>query len=64
MVLVFFVVFFDGADGDASDSSGSLVLLVSDFTVSGCSTAVMLDPTTGSRIAGADPRRDCYAMAY
>jgi gamma-glutamyltranspeptidase/glutathione hydrolase len=29
-----------------------------------CATIVMLDPATGNRIAGADPRRDCYAMAY
>ncbi len=35
-----------------------------DFTISGCSTVVMIDPETGSRIAGADPRRDCYALAY
>lgn len=33
-------------------------------SISGCATAVMLDPRTGNRIAGADPRRDCYAMAY
>ena len=30
----------------------------------GCATAVIVDPATHSRIAGADPRRDCYAMAY
>jgi hypothetical protein len=24
----------------------------------------MIDPATKSRIAGADPRRDCYAVAY
>jgi gamma-glutamyltranspeptidase/glutathione hydrolase len=29
-----------------------------------CGTIVMLDPRTGNRIAGADARRDCYAMAY
>jgi gamma-glutamyltranspeptidase/glutathione hydrolase len=34
------------------------------FGMSGCATAVMIDPATGSRLAGADPRRDCYAMAY
>jgi gamma-glutamyltranspeptidase/glutathione hydrolase len=33
-------------------------------SISGCATAVMLDPRTGSRLAGADPRRDCYAIAY
>ena len=26
--------------------------------------AVLLDPKTGNRIAAADPRRDCYAIAY
>ena len=29
-----------------------------------CGTVVLLDPTHGARIAGADVRRDCYAMAY
>ena len=29
-----------------------------------CATIVMLDPDTQTRIAGADPRRDCYAVAY
>jgi len=28
------------------------------------SGAVMIDPATQNRIAGADPRRDCYAIAY
>jgi gamma-glutamyltranspeptidase/glutathione hydrolase len=34
------------------------------FGMSGCATAVLVDPTSGNRIAGADPRRDCYAIAY
>jgi gamma-glutamyltranspeptidase / glutathione hydrolase len=34
------------------------------FGMSGCATAVMIDPATQSRFAGADPRRDCYAIAY
>ena len=34
------------------------------FGVSGCATAVMIDPATGNRLAAADPRRDCYALAY
>jgi len=34
------------------------------FGMSGCATAVMIDPKTGNRFAAADPRRDCYAMAY
>jgi len=29
-----------------------------------CATAVLIDPATGNRLAGADPRRDCYAMGY
>jgi gamma-glutamyltranspeptidase/glutathione hydrolase len=33
-------------------------------SMSGCATAVVVDPATGNRLAGADPRRDCYAMAY
>jgi gamma-glutamyltranspeptidase/glutathione hydrolase len=33
-------------------------------SISGCATAVMIDLRTGNRIAGADPRRDCYASAY
>lgn len=34
------------------------------FGMSGCATAAMIDPATGNRFAGADPRRDCYAIAY
>lgn len=34
------------------------------FGMSGCATAVMIDPATSNRFAAADPRRDCYAMAY
>ena len=34
------------------------------FGMSGCATAVMIDPITHNRFAGADPRRDCYAIAY
>jgi len=43
---------------------GHEVTVVPPFRVSGCATAVMLDPNTGNRIAAADPRRDCYAAAY
>lgn len=43
---------------------GHDVTVVPPFKVSGCATAVMLDPDTGNRIAAADPRRDCYAIAY
>jgi len=34
------------------------------FGMSGCATVVMIDPATQNRFAGADPRRDCYAIAY
>ena len=34
------------------------------FGMSGCATAVMIDPATGNRLAAADARRDCYALAY
>src|SRR5262245_9841636 len=34
------------------------------FGMSGCATTVMIDPATRNRFAGADPRRDCYAIAY
>jgi gamma-glutamyltranspeptidase/glutathione hydrolase len=43
---------------------GHDVNVVPPFKISGCATAVMLDPATGNRIAAADPRRDCYAIAY
>ena len=45
-------------------SRGHVVNLTELFGISGCSTAVLLDPDTGNRIAAADPRRDCYAIAY
>ena len=34
------------------------------YGISGCATGVMIDPATGNRLAGADARRDCYAMGY
>lgn len=34
------------------------------LSTNGCATAVLIDPASGNRIAGADPRRDCYAIAY
>ncbi|MGQ0732564.1 MAG: gamma-glutamyltransferase family protein [Acidobacteriota bacterium] len=34
------------------------------FGMSGCATAVLIDPATRNRFAAADPRRDCYAIAY
>jgi gamma-glutamyltranspeptidase/glutathione hydrolase len=34
------------------------------FGMSGCATTVMIDPATQNRFAAADPRRDCYAIAY
>jgi gamma-glutamyltranspeptidase/glutathione hydrolase len=54
-----------GADViDEMRRRGHDVNVVPPFKISGCATAVMLDPATGNRIAAADPRRDCYAIAY
>ncbi len=49
---------------DELRSRGHEVRVLPPFRISGCATAVMLDPKTGNRIAAADPRRDCYAAAY
>jgi len=49
---------------DEMRNRGHDVTVVPPFKISGCSTAVLLDPKTGNRIAAADPRRDCYAIAY
>ena len=43
---------------------GHEINLVPPLGVSGCATAVMIDPTSANRLAAADPRRDCYAIAY
>ena len=43
---------------------GHDVRVVPPVSISGCATAVMIDQRTGARLAGADPRRDCYAFAY
>lgn len=45
-------------------SRGHDVSRIRTFGMSGCATAVLIDPASGHRIAGADPRRDCYAIAY
>ena len=45
-------------------SRGHDVRMVAPVSISGCATAVLIDARTGNRIAGADPRRDCYAWAY
>ena len=46
------------------EARGHGVSKVKQFSISSCATAVLLDPLTGNRLAGADPRRDCYAIAY
>lgn len=43
---------------------GHNVSRIRPFGMSGCATAVMIDPATQNRFAAADPRRDCYAIAY
>jgi gamma-glutamyltranspeptidase / glutathione hydrolase len=45
-------------------SKGHDVSRIAPASIPSCATAVLVDPGTGSRVAGADPRRDCYAMAY
>ena len=45
-------------------SRGHEVRRLRQFGMSGCATAVLIDPVTGNRSAGADPRRDCYAIAF
>ena len=49
---------------DELKSRGHDVSRIPAASMSGCATAVIVDPATGNRIAGGDPRRDCYAMAY
>jgi gamma-glutamyltranspeptidase/glutathione hydrolase len=49
---------------DELKARGHQVEQLPQYGVSGCATAVMIDPATGNRLAGADARRDCYAMAY
>jgi len=43
---------------------GHDVSYIKPFSIASCATAVMIDPNSGNRIAGAEQRRDCYAMAY
>jgi gamma-glutamyltranspeptidase/glutathione hydrolase len=43
---------------------GHEISQVKQYEIGGCATAVIIDPMSGNRLAGADPRRDCYAMAY
>jgi gamma-glutamyltranspeptidase/glutathione hydrolase len=45
-------------------TKGHDVSKIAPASIPSCATAVLIDPATGNRIAGADPRRDCYAMAY
>ncbi|MGE3888906.1 MAG: gamma-glutamyltransferase family protein [Vicinamibacterales bacterium] len=49
---------------NALKARGHDVSRIRTFGMSGCATAVLIDPASGNRIAGADPRRDCYALAY
>jgi gamma-glutamyltranspeptidase/glutathione hydrolase len=49
---------------DQLKARGHDVRKVPPVSISGCATAVLIDARTNSRIAGADPRRDCYAFAY
>ncbi len=49
---------------DELKARGHGISQVNQYGVSGCATAVMIDPSNGNKLAGADARRDCYAMAY
>ncbi|SVA06313.1 uncharacterized protein METZ01_LOCUS59167, partial [marine metagenome] len=46
------------------EAKGHNMSKVPPFAISGCATVVLIDPATGNRMAGADARRDCYAMAH
>ncbi len=48
----------------ALQARGHDVSRVRQFGVSGCATVVLIDPRTGQRITGGEPRRDCYGIAY
>jgi gamma-glutamyltranspeptidase / glutathione hydrolase len=56
----------DMPDGvfEALKSKGHDISKIGPTSIPSCATAVLIDPVSGTRIAGADPRRDCYAMAY
>jgi len=43
---------------------GHDVSKIKPYSIQSCATAVLIDPASQNRIAGADPRRDCYDMAY
>ena len=45
-------------------TKGHDISKIAPASIASCATAVLVDPGSGNRIAGADPRRDCYAMAY
>ncbi len=49
---------------NALQARGHDVARIKAFGMNGCATAVLIDPATGNRIAGAERRRDCYAIAY
>src|SRR5271169_792896 len=49
---------------NALQARGHDVARLKAFGMNGCATAVLIDPATGNRIAGAERRRDCYAIAY
>jgi len=49
---------------DELKNRGHDVSEVRQYGISGCATGVMIDPVTHNRLAGADARRDCYAMGY
>ena len=49
---------------DALKALGHDAARIPQQSIASCSTTVIVDPETSNRIAGADPRRDCYGIAY
>jgi len=55
----------DAAVREELTARGHALELVGDFSMLvGGGQSVMIDPDSGARLAGADPRRDGYALAY
>ncbi|MDR7468439.1 MAG: gamma-glutamyltransferase family protein [Armatimonadota bacterium] len=49
---------------NALRARGHAISRVRQWGVSGCATIALIDPRTGQRITGGEPRRDCYGIAY
>jgi gamma-glutamyltranspeptidase / glutathione hydrolase len=49
---------------DELKARGHDVSRIGPVSIPSCATAVLIDPSTGNRLAAANPRRDCYALAH